>query len=159
MLYIIVFVGFNVKRYGLIYYKTVDKIAKSNDVNTNCIMAVIRTESSFNKSAVSEKGAVGLMQLMPKTAEWLCKKYNIDYKYESLFDLSYNVDLGCKYLNYLFSKFDFNWAIVAYNAGENNVSEWVKKGISIEDIPFKESKNYLKKVLSNLKYYNVLFDS
>lgn len=149
--------GYSVKRYGLIYYKSIDKIAKENNIDTNLVMAVVKTESSFQASAVSSKGAVGLMQIMPLTAEWICNIQKIEYNSELLKDRDYNVNLGCVYLNYLLAKFDFHWAIVAYNAGENNVSDWIKKGVSIEEIPFKESRKYLDRVLSNLKYYNALF--
>ena len=149
----LLFVCVNVKRFGLTYYKTIDKIARENNLDTNFIMAVVKTESSFREKIESSKGAVGFMQILPSTAEWVCEINNISYIEDSLTDINYNVDLGCKYYNYLLSKFDFEWAIVAYNAGENNVTDWINKGIDLDDIPFKESKDYLKKVLSNLKYY------
>lgn len=139
------------------YYKSIDKIAKENHIDTNFVMAVIKTESSFEKSVISSKGAVGFMQILPSTAEWICKINGIEFEVEKLSEIEYNVDLGCKYYNYLFSKFEFEWAIVAYNAGENHVSDWISRGIKIDEIPFKESREYFKKVLSNLKYYKNLF--
>lgn len=152
-----VFVGYNIKAYGLFYYKEVKKICKDNNIDTNLVMAVIKTESSFSPTVISQKEAVGFMQILPSTAEWVCEIHGIKYECEKLTDYKYNTNLGCKYLLYLMSKFDFNWAIIAYNAGENNVSEWIKQGLSFEEIPFNESRNYLKRVLSNLDYYNSLF--
>lgn len=151
------FVGYNVKAYGLLYYKSVEKIANENEIDSYLVMAMIKAESSFSSSAISNKGAVGFMQILPSTAEWVCKINSIDYKEELLTDYKYNVDLGCKYLKYLLSKFELKWAIVAYNAGENNVSEWIAKNISFDEIPFKESNNYLKRVLANVEYYNAVF--
>lgn len=152
-----VFVSYSIKAYGLFYYKKVEKICNDNNIDSNLVMAVIKTESSFSPTIISQKGAVGFMQILPSTAEWVCEIYGIEYESEKLTDYKYNVNLGCKYLLYLMSKFDYNWAIVAYNAGEKNVSEWLKQGLSYDEIPFKESRNYLKKVLSNLDYYNSLF--
>lgn len=152
-----VFVSYSIKAYGLFYYKKVKKICNDNNIDTNLIMAVIKTESSFSPTVISQKGAVGFMQILPSTAEWVCEIYGMEFESENLIDYKYNVNLGSKYLLYLMSKFDLNWAIVAYNAGENNVSEWLKQGLTFEEIPFKESRNYLNKVLSNLDYYNSLF--
>lgn len=115
-------------------------------VDVYVTLAVIATESGFNPRAVSYKGAVGLMQLMPSTAEWVSEKLNVEYNYDALFDAEYNIMLGTYYLSYLLKSFDYEYAIAAYNAGEGNVREWQEMGIEVEDIPYKETREYVGKV-------------
>ncbi len=131
------------------YYSTstYDSIIKDASVlygiDTSLIKAVIKTESNFNPKAVSKKGACGLMQLIPSTA----KRFGV----YDIFDPRSNIYGGTKYLNYLmnFFKGDLTLVLAAYNAGENAV---VKYNNQIP--PYKETKNYVKKVLKFLDYYN-----
>lgn len=139
---------------GFFYLKTVDSITTLYELDTSLVMAICMTESGFDKKVVSSVGAVGIMQLMPKTAEAVCRLNNIEYSYDRLFDAEYNIRIGCLYLRYLLNKFDLEWAIVAYNAGETVVSEWLEGGLNFAEIPYKESRNYLKKVLHYYKFYS-----
>ncbi|MBI5574337.1 MAG: lytic transglycosylase domain-containing protein, partial [Elusimicrobia bacterium] len=102
------------------------------------VKAVIEAESNFNPNDVSCKGAVGLMQLMPRTADGLKVNPN---------DVEKNIEGGTKYLNYMYEKFDDpKLALAAYNAGPNAVKKYGKK-----IPPYKETQNYVEKVLQNYR--------
>jgi len=119
------------------------------------VFAVIRIESGFRESVVSEKGAIGLMQILPKTGEWIAEELSFEeYTDDSLFDPTINIRFGCFYLSYLHRLFEQDWAVFAsYNAGEGRVSEWISKGIVEEDIPYPETLQYVRKVKRAMKYY------
>ena len=110
--------------------------AQRHKVDPKLLHAVIRAESAYNPKAVSHKGAVGLMQLMPQTAD----RYGV----EDREDPNQNIDGGAKYLSDLISMFssDIRLAVAAYNAGEQNV---IKYGNRIP--PFKETQQYVAKVM------------
>jgi soluble lytic murein transglycosylase-like protein len=116
---------------GIIYNE-----AKKNDLPPELVAAVVHTESKFVPTAVSNRGAVGLMQLVPKTGRWLGAN--------NLTDPAQNIQAGAKYLRYLTDRFsgDQQKAIAAYNAGEGNVRRF--NGVP----PFKETRNYVQKVRS-----------
>ena len=111
-------------------------------VEPELIKSVIKTESNFNPYAISEKGACGLMQLIPETAE----RFNVT----DIFDPKSNIYGGTEYLGYLLTLFsgDLELALAGYNAGENAV---IKYNEQIP--PYKETINYVKKVLKFLDYY------
>ncbi|MEA2239051.1 MAG: hypothetical protein QOC81_3775 [Thermoanaerobaculia bacterium] len=116
---------------GLIYSE-----AKKNDLPPELVAAVVHTESKFVPTARSNRGAVGLMQLVPKTGRWLGAR--------NLSDPVQNVQAGTKYLRYLTDRFggDQQKAIAAYNAGEGNVRRFGGTP------PFKETRNYVARVNS-----------
>ena len=140
--------------------KTVLKYAASPAL----AFSVMKAESGFSESAVSEAGAVGLMQLMPSTAQFVSERNQIEYRAERLYEGEYNAMLGCLYLNYLSSRFpDESTMLAAYNAGEGTVSSWLKNaqysddGIRLKSIPYAETQRYVKKVLNYRKIY-AIFD-
>lgn len=140
--------------------ETVEKYALSPAL----AFSVMKAESGFSKNVVSDAGAVGLMQLMPSTAKFVCDRNGIPFEKENLSDGAYNAMLGCLYLNYLLSRFDSEaTALAAYNAGEGIVSTWLKNtdysddGIKLKYIPYSETRNYIKKVLKYQKIY-AIFD-
>ena len=110
--------------------------AKKNDLPPELVAAVVHTESKFVPTARSHAGAVGLMQLVPKTGRWLGAK--------DLTNPAQNITAGAKYLRYLTDRFggDTQKAIAAYNAGEGNVRKF--GGVP----PFKETRNYVQRVAS-----------
>jgi len=116
---------------GIIYDE-----AKKNDLPPELLAAVVHTESKFVPTARSNRGAVGLMQLVPSTGRWLGA--------DNLNDPTQNIQAGAKYLRYLTDRFggDQQKAIAAYNAGEGNVRRF--NGVP----PFKETRNYVQRVRS-----------
>ncbi len=126
------------------------------------VAAVIRTESNFRADARSGVGALGLMQIMPDTGEWIAGKNNWSYSDDMLLDRGYNIEMGCWYLNYLSGRFDSDTtlALAAYNAGEGTVRKWVQQGgigVNGEDIPFAETRNFVKRVLNAYEAYKRLY--
>jgi soluble lytic murein transglycosylase-like protein len=116
-------------------------VAKNYDVDPALVRAIIMAESSYNPRAVSKKGARGLMQLMPKTAEYL--------GVEDSFNPEHNIDAGVRYFKKLLGQFngDVKLALAAYNAGSRRVREY--KGIP----PFKATQHYVKKVFKYHQHY------
>lgn len=130
------------------------------------VASVINTESHFNKNAKSNKNALGLMQIKISTAEFLIDYYKLDDKIENenLFAPETNIKFGCLYLNYLNKKFENIYtALAAYNAGETVVRSWLnderysQDKITLKNIPFAETRNYILKINSNLKFYKKIF--
>jgi soluble lytic murein transglycosylase len=124
------------------------------------VSAVICTESGFNDTAVSNRGAMGLMQIMPDTGAWAAEKIGItEYTADMLNQPDVNIRIGCWYLSYLGDMFDgdMDKVMAGYNAGPNNVIEWAGDG-PLTDIPFGETENYLVKVSRNLQIYKGLYD-
>ena len=145
----------------------VSRYSKEYGIPEYILYAVIKTESDFDPSAESSAGARGLMQMMPETFLWLTGSdhLNENLPAEALYDPEVSIKYGAYYLRYLYRKFDYNWDTVfaAYNAGEGNVRAWLSddeysdgKG-GLRKIPFSETKNYLKKVNTNIDHYKKLY--
>lgn len=137
------------------YKNYVTKQSKNFNLDEALVYAIIKTESDFNKKAVSKSGAIGLMQILPKTARWIALELGEDYNDEKLLIPEINVKYGCFYLNYLFKKFDqTDIVICAYNAGEGKVLDWIENGkLNEKLIDYSETKNYLKRVKDYYKVY------
>ena len=145
------------------YNEHVEKYSSKYGVPKELVYAVIKAESNFESDAVSRVGAVGLMQLMPSTYEWLAQyHFNEDIKADALYDPETNIKFGVYYLQYLFSKFG-SWekAVIAYNWGEGNFANFLdsneyEKG-NYKSIPVKETRNYVSKVMRYWEKYNNLY--
>ncbi len=139
----------------------VEDASKKNSIDTLLILSVIREESRFDAEARSIAGALGLMQLMPQTAQRFAKHVNVDLKNSNeLYDPKTNILIGSNYLKNLITMFNsIPVAIAAYNAGEDAVRDWLKKfkyktvDEFIEDIPYNETRNYVKRVLTTYFEY------
>jgi len=121
--------------------QAVDRAAQQHHVQPALLLAVMKAESSFNPTAVSKAGAVGLMQLIPETA--------IRHGVRNLYDANDNITGGAKHLRYLLDRFHGNirLALAAYNAGEGKVDRYGQVP------PYKETRDYVKKVLVYYRSY------
>ena len=141
---------FRAKRYASIVQSNADRYG----LEPCEIFAIIEVESGFNPIAKSEAGALGLMQIMPTTGKWIASELGLEYSDELLKDPEKNVRMGCFYLSYLYSKFnDSLFAYAAYNAGETVVFKWIEQNISSDDIPYAETRAYVRKVVKRKNYY------
>lgn len=148
-------------RFPLAHDNLFEKAAQKNRINKSWIYGIARQESAFMEDARSPVGATGLMQIMPSTARSISRRMRIAYSSKRLIDPSYNIKLGGHYLQYLLKRYDGNrvLATAAYNAGPGNVKRWLKKyqgpiDIWIEHIPFKETKEYVQRVLTYSTIYS-----
>lgn len=153
-----------------LFYKTqyseyVEKYSQEYGIDKYLIYSIIKAESNFNPNANSDKGACGLMQLMEKTAEEVAQNEIIEYSSnETLYDAEKNIQLGIKYYADLKEQCgNDKIALAAYNAGIGNVQKWIKDGIikedgsDIENIPYKETNIYVRKILNNYTMYKRLY--
>ena len=146
--------------YPMTYSEEIREISSQYDIDSALIASMVNAESSFKETALSSKGAVGLMQLMPSTAEWLAENMGLDYSEELLCTAEYNLQLGVYYVHYLMKVFQNDRVVLcAYNAGPTNVKNWLKNkeysqdGKTLLKIPYNETEVYVNKVYKNYHYY------
>lgn len=153
-------------RFPTPYVEKLQPITKQIHLDINWVYGLIRQESRFIIAARSSVGASGLMQVMPATGQFVAKKIGMtDYTPDKLADLQTNLVLGSNYLNMVLNDLDGSWgmASAAYNAGPGRPKQWrqtLTKQVSMEafaeTIPFTETRTYVKNVLSNAVYYEIL---
>ncbi|MFK5915189.1 MAG: transglycosylase SLT domain-containing protein [Woeseiaceae bacterium] len=150
-------------RFPLAHQNYIEKEAAKEKINPAWAFAVIRQESAFTTDAKSHAGALGLMQLMPRTARQVARSLRIKRpRQRDLLKSHINIKLGVRYLRKLQQRFKGNavLATAAYNAGEWRVKSWLPKGeaqsadLWIENVPFSETQKYLKRVLT----YTVIYE-
>lgn len=162
-----VFLGANVVKmryvYPLKYKNEIIEFSKKYDVDKFLVFAVVNVESKFNPTAKSSKGAMGLMQITPKTGEYISTLLDVKQGY-NLEDVNTNLEFGTYYLSYLAGKFeDVDTVICSYNAGEGRVNEWLKNeslskdGKKLDQIPYSETREYLKKIKKSLENYKKIY--
>ncbi len=154
--------------YPVKFEAEIQQASKRYQVDPFLILAIIRTESNFDANQISKKGAVGLMQVMPQTADWVIRQAAFDpMAIEYLNQPKVNIDVGAWYLSFLLKQYrgDMVMAIAAYNAGPGNVNTWVKhqrwEGTreTIEDIPYGETRHYVQRVLYYQKRYQEIYQN
>jgi len=152
--------------YPLRYENEINRYADDYKLDHYLVASVIWAESKYDPDAVSKRGAIGLMQIMPDTGEWIAGKLNIEnYKESLLTDPQVNIRMGCWYLRYLSDKFtgDTRKILAGYNAGPNKVQNWLKDkdnssdGKELENIPYEETKNYVDKIVRAYEVYKSLY--
>ena len=149
------------------YRETVEQYASVYGVDSSLAAGVIHAESRFNSNAQSHRGAVGLMQLMPDTAEWIAGQVDDDYHctLAQIQEPETNIRYGIWYLASLQKEFDGNniLALAAYNAGRGNVQDWIAEYgwtqdfASVDAIPYAETREYVNRVLKYQKKYQTLY--
>ena len=151
--------------YPMKYQQQVDRAAETYNLEKSLIYAVIRTESHFDPEAESHVGAVGLMQLMPESFEWLQGLRGQELDMSELNNPDVNIDYGCYLLRYFYDYYGSEeTAVAAYNAGFV-VGDWLKDpnyssdGKSLDAIPYGETERYVEKVMKTKKMYKKLYFS
>ncbi|MEH2363078.1 lytic transglycosylase domain-containing protein [Nostoc sp.] len=149
-------------RYPFPYLREIEKWSTERKLNPLLVTALIRQESRFEPKIKSVANATGLMQLLPSTAQWIAPQIKVDIKTINLENPNDNIMLGTWYLDHTHQQYNNNslLAIASYNAGPGNVSKWLQTQTTqdpdefVEQIPFDETKNYVRQVFGN--YWNYL---
>lgn len=148
-------------RFPLAHAQHFSQAAQRTQLPMDWIYGIARQESAFQFDARSPAGAMGLMQLMPRTAQSVSKRNRLRYSKKSLLKPQYNLDLGSRYMKQLLNRYDGNrvLATAAYNAGPGNVNRWLRRfegpmDLWIENIPFKETREYVQRVLAYTTIYS-----
>ena len=149
------------------YKQTVEYYADRYSVDRNLVAGIILAESKFDTKAVSHPGAVGLMQVMPETGTWIAHQIEDDsFTVSKLHEPEMNIKYGTWYMASLQEEFGGNkiLALAAYNAGRGNVHEWIElygwdesTFSDYTQIPFPETREYVKRVLENEQQYVRLY--
>ena len=144
--------------YPLRYEEVIRDVSAEHELEPTFVAAVIYTESRFRPDARSSQRAYGLMQLLPQTARFIQQRSGIEGDYR---DPKVNLRMGAWYLNYLEGRYmgDERLVLAAYNSGEGRVDGWISdEGFDVgEDIPFKETRQYVGNVLEAQRTYEELY--
>lgn len=163
---ITVFAAAVVRLFPFDYYDTVCAECEQYGTDPLLVLALIKAESNFKEDITSKKGAMGLMQITPETAQWCAKKMGLEnFDTSMLYIPEINIKIGVWYINYLTEHFNGNItsAVASYNAGIGNVKKWLETeehtqdGENLTSIPFGETDSYVKKVLNYHKIYNYIY--
>ncbi|MCK5690094.1 lytic transglycosylase domain-containing protein, partial [Myxococcota bacterium] len=151
--------------YPASYAKIITRAARKSRVAPALAIALTRQESGFRPDAVSASGALGLMQLMPQTATLLLRenKRRTKVSKEIILNPETNAKLGTTYLGRMLRAFRGNveYALAAYNAGPGSVTKWrqargeMPSDIFVEEIPFSETRTYVKRVLAGRRAWHL----
>lgn len=148
------------------YTETIQENSQKYNIDPFFISALIKNESKFNAHAISSTGAIGLMQIMPDTGNWIARETKWEaFSPELLYQPDVNIRLGTWYLSELYHQFHGNLilTLAAYNAGRGVVETWVKENnwsndfSDINAIPYDETRVYVNKVLLDYNYYQKLY--
>ena len=147
------------------YWTDLKRSAADNGLDPYLVAALIRQESAFSPNAVSHANAIGLMQLLPGTGKRVAKGLKIKYFTPAMLtDPPANLRMGTKYFRGMVDQFGaFEYALAAYNAGSERVTEWqsVAKYRDIpefvESIPFTETREYVQAIMRNANVYRQIY--
>ena len=147
------------------YAELVEENAERFEIDESLLYALIKTESGFDKNAVSSVGAKGLTQITPDTFQWLQTKTGEEYEENALFEPEISVYYGAYFLDMLLREFDnVETALAAYHAGRGKVNEWLADprispdGVVLENIPYEDTAGYVKRVMKNTEKYKNIYD-
>jgi peptidoglycan lytic transglycosylase len=148
------------------YWDSLRSYSESNGLDPYLVASLIRQESEFNPSAISHANAYGLMQLLPRTGKGEAKKQGLShYSTDSLLDPTTNIELGTAYFRQMVDHFggQVEYALAAYNAGEERVQDWRASGNYrdveefVESIPFTETREYVQAIVRNAAVYKKVY--
>lgn len=151
--------------FPLPYIHLVEEHCRRYALDPLLVAAMIREESSFDPRAVSSKGALGLMQIMPDTGAWIGEQLGKRITPKELLNPEENIRCGVWYLSTLRDRFrgDEIKALAAYNAGDNRVEGWLAGGIwdgslaDLERLPYAETRKYVVRILRSYRIYRFLY--
>lgn len=149
--------------YPLAYVPEFTAAADRYGLDRRLVAAVICTESRFRPDAVSADGAVGLMQLLPSTAEWIAMRRGLEFNEESLYDPETNMDYGCWLLSWLLERYNGSErnALIAYNAGVGRLDGWLEtladENGELAEIPYAETRNYVRRITDLKERYGEVY--
>ncbi len=147
------------------YLDLVSVHSAANNLEPSLVLAIIRQESAFMENARSSAGARGLMQVLPSTGRRLARTAGLrGYSASKLYRAATNIDIGTRHLSTLIQMFDdkMELALASYNAGEKRVQRWQTQfgdddlALFVEQVPFTETREYLKQVLTNQAHYRAI---
>ena len=154
------------RNYPVAYTDLIKIYATEYALDPYLVQSIMRCESSNDPGAVSDVGAIGLMQIMPDTGTWIAHKLDLDdvYTEQMLYDPETNIEFGCWYLRFLNGRFDGNikQMIAAYNAGHGTVEGWLEdpnysSNGELTTIPFEDTARYYDKVTAAYENYTTLY--
>lgn len=151
--------------YPLGYWEPIERYSTERGLNPYLVAALIRQESTFNPGVRSHAGARGLMQILPSTGRLLARQERLRYDVSDLYDPEINIRYGTRYLKDVLGSFGgrVDYALASYNAGPHRVQRWtgmdltIPSEVFIEEIPFDETRDYVKLVLRNEMLYRRLY--
>lgn len=143
------------------YSDIVEKWSSEFNIDSSFVYAVIRTESNFNPNAVSDAGAIGLMQIIEDSFDWVSKKLgHAELEFDDMFDPQYSIEYGCFMLGYLYNKYgSYELAAAAYHSGMGEVDGWISDSIIDPESPDIESflgsstRHYCQKIMRAYEKY------
>jgi soluble lytic murein transglycosylase len=151
-------------RYPMPYEDVLRSYAATHGVDEAWVLGLVRQESRFNTEARSSAGAAGLMQVMPGTARYVAAKMGLRNYRQKVGEVETNVTLGTKYLQLVMEQLGHPvLASAAYNAGPSRARRWrddkpLEGAVYVETIPFSETRDYVKKVMSNAVFYSAVLE-
>lgn len=163
VLILFVYLPYSVKNYSypLKYTDEVDRYSAEFDVDKALVYSVIKVESNFDPLAASDAGAIGLMQIIEDSFDWVKKKLGADdLIFEDMYTPEYSIRFGCYMLDYLYEKYgSVELAAAAYHCGMTTVDQWIEQGIidpenvDVDKIQGSKTRYYVKKILRAYKKY------
>src|SRR5262249_45098268 len=150
--------------FPLVYWDSIRKYSAQHDLDPYLIAALVAQESTFDAGVRSSANAWGLMQLVPSTGKKLARSVGVRFTMASLTNPETNLRLGTLYFSQLVSQFGGTYyALASYNAGDSRVNRWKSERPAldedefIDDIPFPETQNYVKRILGTAEDYRRLY--
>lgn len=154
------------REYPTAYTPLIAKYAEEYELDPYLVTSIMRCESSNKPDAVSNRGAIGLMQIMPDTGTWIAHKLEMDSVYQEymLYDPETNIRFACWYLRFLATRFSgvTLHIVAAYNAGHGSVENWLaderySSGGTLTSIPYPETARYVEKINAAYQQYTTLY--